>query len=362
MKRFALLLISASILSGSALAKEIPRYYQGIRPLGMGGAFTAVADDSNALFYNPAGLDKVQRWGMGLINPYGDGSKGWKDLYNDAKDTDFDVTSEVVDLLRKHIGEDFHIRTGLYPNFYMRHFAVGVLGQAEVDSKVNNRQFPEAVTDAFGNVSGQLGLGYGFRNGMIRVGAAGRFVKGYRLQEVYTAIQISDPDFEDQIRDDLQEGTGFGFDAGVMFEFPVVLKPTIAATIQNISDVDLGDAGTIPQQINVGLSVSHSFSWLTLIGAADWRDVTNNAKPVDPLTKEEIDEDDVYKHLHFGLEARLPKILALRVGLYQGYGTLGGTLDFGILRFDVATYAEELGSHAGQKADRRYAAQISLGW
>jgi len=28
----------------------------GVRPLGMGGAFTALADDENALFYNPAGL------------------------------------------------------------------------------------------------------------------------------------------------------------------------------------------------------------------------------------------------------------------------------------------------------------------
>lgn len=33
----------------------------GVRPLGMGGAFTAVADDSNAPLYNPAGVPRVGR-------------------------------------------------------------------------------------------------------------------------------------------------------------------------------------------------------------------------------------------------------------------------------------------------------------
>src|SRR3954464_10109002 len=32
----------------------------GARPVGMGGAFTAIADDSNAPLFNPAGLVQVQ--------------------------------------------------------------------------------------------------------------------------------------------------------------------------------------------------------------------------------------------------------------------------------------------------------------
>lgn len=44
----------------------------GIRPLGMGGAFTAVADDPNSIFYNPAGLANFE---MGYL-------KGFQDLNN----------------------------------------------------------------------------------------------------------------------------------------------------------------------------------------------------------------------------------------------------------------------------------------
>ncbi len=42
----------------------------GARPLGMGGAFTTVADSSDAIFYNPAGLVQVLRpevSGMGAV-------------------------------------------------------------------------------------------------------------------------------------------------------------------------------------------------------------------------------------------------------------------------------------------------------
>ena len=32
---------------------------QGVRPIGMGGAYTAAADDVNSIMWNPAGLAKV---------------------------------------------------------------------------------------------------------------------------------------------------------------------------------------------------------------------------------------------------------------------------------------------------------------
>ena len=35
--------------------------FVGTRPLGMGGAFTAVADDGNTITWNPAGLPRLRR-------------------------------------------------------------------------------------------------------------------------------------------------------------------------------------------------------------------------------------------------------------------------------------------------------------
>lgn len=45
-------------LATTTYTSDVLRQETGTRALGMGGAFTAIADDTSALFYNPAGLAK----------------------------------------------------------------------------------------------------------------------------------------------------------------------------------------------------------------------------------------------------------------------------------------------------------------
>lgn len=350
--RRALFVLAALLLACPVLARELPTFYRGVRPLGMGGAFTAVADDANAIFYNPAGLDKIRQAGVGLVNPLVEVNKNGVDFYRDAKDADLNDTAEVTRLLQDHMGDYLHARAALYPNFAMRRFAVGVLGQATANAQPNNSAYPEVDVEALASVSGHAGLGFGFFEGVLKVGGAAKYVRAERLQQIYTAAEIAAEGFEDRVQDDLKQGSGWGLDAGAMVEFPVALKPTLAVTVQNLGDVELGDAGTLPQQINVGVSISHSFSWITLIGAADWVDVTTDVGS----------DDDPYKRLHLGVEAQLWQRLAVRCGLSQGYGAFGVGLDLWMLKFDYATYAEELGSAAGNRADRRHSLQVTLGW
>lgn len=56
MKRSVLLFIFLFLIGRSSFAFDPLTFYSSARPMGMGGAFIAVADDANALFYNPAGL------------------------------------------------------------------------------------------------------------------------------------------------------------------------------------------------------------------------------------------------------------------------------------------------------------------
>lgn len=65
MKNFSKVLIAvlfvssfSSIAFSDGMGRELMIY--GVRPVGMGGAFTAVADDENALFYNPAGITQLK--------------------------------------------------------------------------------------------------------------------------------------------------------------------------------------------------------------------------------------------------------------------------------------------------------------
>jgi len=70
MKNLILVALTLTLISGSAFAAEISYKPDptsaafGARPLGMGGAFIALADDTNAIFTNPAGLASLGDWSL----------------------------------------------------------------------------------------------------------------------------------------------------------------------------------------------------------------------------------------------------------------------------------------------------------
>jgi hypothetical protein len=57
---------SASATQGGTSTATFLRIGQGARAEGMGGAFTAVADDAHAVYWNPAGLAQITRRQLGL--------------------------------------------------------------------------------------------------------------------------------------------------------------------------------------------------------------------------------------------------------------------------------------------------------
>ncbi len=359
MKKVVLTLILLMALPSFAAASEMNHFFEGVRPLGMGGAFTAVADDENALFYNPAGLAKVESWGMALANPLIESSESNLEFYEDYDDTDTDSTAEVLNLLRDYMGQNSHFRGAVFPHVVMKNFAIGILGQGKGNIKIDNPAYPELNVEAMVSVSGHMGYSFSLLEEKLLVGVGAKYMSVGFLNQSYTADDIASSTFDDDLEDDLLEGSGFGFDLGVMYKLPLPLKPTLGLTVLNVGEVDLADdaggaVGTLPQQINAGVSVATEFGeegWIEVIGAADYMDITNELS----------EDDDMYKRLHFGVEAKIP-VIAVRAGIYQGYGSFGATVDFKLIKLDYANYASEVGSYAGSNADRRHVVQLSLGW
>ncbi len=356
----AVLILTWSGNTTGLLADPLPLFYQGIRPMGMGGAFTAVADDENAMFYNPAGLNSIKGYGrFELLNPLVEVSTNTVDFAKDVQDladagTDAEQATLAADLLQRWLGEHFRARASVFPNVTFHNFGVGVLGQGVFDGEVHNPAGSNTLElrggyDLAGLVSGALGFSpFGTT---LRVGLTGKYVKRELLQQSYTANDLVQQDGIDLDRD-LQDGTGFGVDVGLILGLALPLNPAVGLTVQNVGDLDLGDAGELPQQINLGFAVRPALPLGALTVAADMIDVT----------KELGSDNDMAKRLHLGAEYAFPAILALRAGLNQGYYSLGAAVDLRVLRLAYAYSIEEVGGFAGQTPDRRHVAQLSLGF
>lgn len=333
-----------------AFAAEYPGLFRGVRPLGMGGAFLTLSDDENALFYNPAGLNDVKGFGgAGIVNPYAALSENSVQLYQDIQDLEGTDAVQVSNLLNRHVGEHHHIQAAVFPHVYAHNFAVGVLGNGSMDMDVRNPAFPEVVTDVKVDAAALVGTAYGFWNRKLQLGVTGKYVRREGVVRTFQAADIV-VDFDPFAN--RTKATDVAFDVGTKVNLPVFLRPSVALVVENIGDLDFEGLGTIPQQINVGVGLHPDFWILSNTLAAEIHDVTKQIEG----------DDDLYKRVHLGAELRFPRILAVQAGVNGGYYTAGVTLDFWILKLAAATYAEELGAYAGQRADRRNVVQITLGF
>ncbi len=358
-----LLCLTAAVMAcfsvSLAPAAEYQGFHRGTRTLGMGGAFTAVADDQNAIYFNPAGLSQIKGFGLGILNPQVEVSDESIDLFSDFQDVDMDDSAAVADMMRKYIGDNNHIKlaTDTYLGFKAGNAGIMVdaIAQANVNMRIRNPVWPEAQIDAITDYGVMLGAGIPVPGvSGLSVGATLKAIVRNSLNVVYTADVIADDDFEDTLDDDMVEGSSIGLDLGALYTTDAVpfTQVNVAVVAQNIPEMKFGDAADQKTQFNAGIALSQKAIGLRFTETLDIHDITDN------LTGDESYE----KKIHMGVEVALPVILSARVGLNQGYATAGATLDFKIFKVDVATYGEELGVIGGQTEDRRYVGQISAGW
>lgn len=349
--------------SVQAGAVEMSKLYTGVRPLGMGNTFTAIADDENAAFYNPAGLADTAEGKVELLNPKIDVSTNTLEFQKDASNLQSGDTAGAVDMMRKYIGKHQHLAVTDYSNYTRHNFEIGILYKVGFDAEVNSPSFPVLQADLVNDAGIVVALAHSYMDDRLRVGATLKYIQHKRFYKEYTAVDIADKNTSYNFSDELKSASKFGADLGTTYQFENEdWKPRVAVVIQNIGGMDFGDyqsTATSPvvpnaykQQINLGGAVTRQLWIMKTTLAMDYDDITGNIST----------DRDKGKRLHMGAEIKFPKILALRVGLNQGYLSYGAGLDFWLLKLDYAYYKEEVGAYAGQREDSRHVVELSIGW
>ena len=353
-KCVGLIYIIFFLFSCSIFAKELPYIYKGTRPLGMGGAFVALSDDSNALFYNPAGLANIKEDRVSLINLDIEGSKKAYNFNKDAWDVDTDNSKEVAGFLQDHLGDYGHIATSIFPNYTKPNFAFGLISTVKSNIQVRDRQYPKLSVDAIGDGGVCAGYAWPFLDNDLLVGSNLKYLYRESIEHEYSVADITTHDFKSRLRDGIQHGSGVLLDLGIIYKIQSNQEGSpqepiqLGLSVSNLIGNKLGDAADLDPHVDLG--VSKRFGDITL--AADYVDIFGQLG----------EDNDIGKRIHLGLEYSLTKIIRLRTGVNQGYMTFGVGVDAKNVQFDLLTYAEEVGTHSGQLKDRRYLIRLGVGF
>lgn len=356
-------LILAALWSFGASAELVRESYASARALGMGNAFTAMADDASALWYNPAGLARVRGAHFHLVDTSFrvDGMNTVTRIGNALFQGDYD------NLIRQDLQA---MAFSLRPTFVTKYFGISFYDSINSFSDFRDLNSLTATADifAFNDLGVILGMGFPFTD-YLSFGTSVRIFQRTSLDTTITTetlvnqIGVDVTDFQTAIYDYLKTQYGAGWGVGVNFggmaKIPVFKKGgpdwTIGFLTENVGNLHFRRLGTntnLPPDLKMTYHLGTAFrfplaktSELNL--TFDYRHVFDKTIPGT-------------KKIHIGAEYR-GRFFDLRAGMHQLYPTLG----FGIklpshTRFNFATYGVELGQGALERSKRLWEIQLAL--
>jgi hypothetical protein len=383
----AVLLVSLILLAGAlpSGAKELRRSMSTLRPLLMGDAYVAVADESTVLFYNPAGLAWVHETSVEAFTPQFifnepvrialvDPNKFQDELDKVSNDIDHE---KYQTLLSREFFTDITIRSPIviFPD---KGLVLGLGEEALANLQVlGTRVVPLVRVEFFGDLVGVIG-GFGKSGDYFSWGFNVKVINRRGVDHTYTAGDLAaSAEEKDGIGarpewKDVNDGvtfTRFGLDLGTVWRLPFAEEwnPRIGLSALNIGGYDPNEgvtgirfgprpdefsapqAGELPQINTIGFAVSPWWAGIRFTLAADIVDFTRTALP----------GADFVKRLHVGGEIGLYPHAdgTARLGIMLGWN--GGHTSYGFLSrvwiFEVGfgVYTVELGDQYGDNPDRR---------
>jgi hypothetical protein len=348
----------------SAFADALPEFYRGVRAMGMGNAFTAVSDDDDAVFYNPAGIAFNQRIKFNLMNPKivtsGDVVTSISETRNMAGQQ---ITAADIS---RFLGKNIVLEGSVFPSFFLPNFVIGYLYQARVGFNIRNAVLPQTKATALIDNGLVTGAGYEFRgfsrNHFLRVGASVKYLMryGFDQQIPFSRMVTADRDYFK----DLMAGPspGIGGSLGLQYEMTLGRNNslTLATSWTDIGDTQFGGKeGKKPPSIKSNLSAG--FALMQEFGRAGKRSGSYNAKFTGEIRHLTYPQKiDPRLKMHIGSELQMGD-LSIQAGLNQLSNIcLGGTFDIGLFKITGVTYGVEQQNVAFLDRERFYMVQFTF--
>lgn len=345
---FSFLFIANSVVVG----QELNEGHRNARAMGMGNAFSAIAVNTEAIFYNPAGLARSGYYWT-IIDP----ALGVSGLDSITNLQGLTSSSGFADTLAAMAGKRTWIGGGAKSAATFGYLGFAVYDDFSLSIGVDNAVNPSMEISLINDLGYAIALGFPLLP-TIHLGASIKRITRTGSRKGFGADIIGDiaqgAASPDTLINEIQKtGLGYSMDLAMNVTLPTPIRPVLSFIWRNVGNTKFTSTktgGTAPptdeDEMIFAAALEIDAPGITLTPAFEYRHLNNAAVPL-------------AKKVHLGVELSLP-LLDLRAGFHQGYYTLGAGLSLGLMQLDLATWGTEMGAYSGQIEDRRYLIQMTL--
>lgn len=379
---FALVWSTPAFSGTTGISTAIHQHYQAPRALGMGNAFVAVANDYSALFYNPAGLARLDENDLNMSFDLA-GTPSLAKFVEDiekAQDTPGSESakqSAIAGVLERNFGNRYAVRVGAPQAIWARPgWAIGIIPMdLTMRFSVHNSVGPAVAATVYADTTVAYGYGAhvkGFEYGLLSWGITGKAVhRGYFSQNVSFIELATDPNIVSD--DDLAAGYTADADLGLLwtphipdsglFSLLEYTRPTFGLVVRNVGELGFQRSGLLDNEnrqkperlyrvIDVGSRWEYPSFWIfSGRGVLDVRDILHPGF-------------NWRKGLHAGFEFDWTMTSwwkgHYRVGISQGFWTAGLSAMFTVFNLDLVSYAEDVGTFGTPVESRIWMLRASM--
>lgn len=387
--------LACDFFSAPVLA-ELPEGFTGPRPAGMGGAFTAVSNDENAFWTNPAGIARARKARSRnkvhiakFPNAMLGANAASRTMYGAIKSASGSSVADVVSNSTVPTDKPFYMRAAAFPVMIFEGgknapMGVGMFGNSVSKITIDKDTPTDARIVSYTDVGAAIGFAFTTFANRLNLGLTLRPTYRYAYEDSVPSDELTNQkDLAKRMRQDANRGMGIGADIGFMFTLADFWFPTIGMSVRNLPTgckVDYLNPFTEERQNICGTKYSGSSGNPDALSAIDPTDVRAGVSISPRFTKDyslrfSADIHNLYlksttayyglpgvdaaKLLHAGLEFFIGNPLeqspfSVRVGSNQGFITYGASINVPWFHIDFASYGVDVSDQVKRVEDRRY--------
>lgn len=333
----------------------------------MGGAFTGVATDENAVFYNPAGYGVVKDdiltvFSLGMRTNIDDPAlRLWEAILTGVNLADPTNMNDYLSNVTLAIGAAGPIYLGRVGNNF------GFAFYNNLSFRLKSRpgaMMPQSQLNVYSDVgfAGGYGMELPFADNLY-AGFNLKVLMRIKSEAEGTALSLLDT-LADTSTLPVAKAVGFGADLGLLYRpIPVVsfglcAKDFFGTYFSSWENLTAAPTTFEDSYIKPTIAFGVAFYPLAASGGSDnFKDFVIAIDYSDLL-----DYSSVFSNIKLGVGFTTLKIINIRGGFDGGYFTAGVGFDFGIFDTNIVYYVDELGAYAGANPVQNLMLNFAFRW